>query len=57
MNLVRTISLLVTLIIIKIYCVEFSAQTPPYTILTTSVNADPGVVVMAPIQSANQIYL
>jgi hypothetical protein len=57
MNIVRIISLLVTLTIVKIYCIEFSAQTPPYTILTTSADAAPGIVVMAPVQSANQIYL
>ena len=33
------------------------AQTPPYTILTTSDGAAPGVVVMSPVQNANQIYL
>lgn len=33
------------------------AQTPPYTILTTTDGAAPGVVVMAPIQNSNQIYL
>jgi hypothetical protein len=57
MNIVRIISLLVTLTIVKIYCIEFSAQTPPYTILTTSADAAPGIVVMAPVQSANQIFI
>ena len=33
------------------------AQNPAYTVLTTSTEAAPGVVVMAPVQSANQIYL
>jgi len=33
------------------------AQTPPYTILTTTDGAVPGAVVMAPIQNSNQIYL
>jgi len=33
------------------------AQTPPYTILTTSDDAAPGAIVMAPIQNSNQIYL
>ncbi|MDA0568641.1 MAG: hypothetical protein O3A35_02770, partial [Bacteroidetes bacterium] len=33
------------------------AQNPGYTVLTTSTEAAPGVVVMAPVQSANQIYL
>jgi hypothetical protein len=33
------------------------AQSPPYTVLTTSTEAAPGVVIMAPVQSANQIYL
>ena len=33
------------------------AQTPPYTILTTNEGAASGVVVMAPIQNSNQIYL
>ena len=33
------------------------AQTPTYTILTTSDGAAPGVVVMSPVQNANQIYL
>ena len=33
------------------------AQNPTYTVLTTSTEAAPGVIVMAPVQSANQIYL
>lgn len=33
------------------------AQNPGYTVITTSTEAAPGVIVMAPVQSANQIYL
>ena len=33
------------------------AQNPTYTVLTTSAEAAPGAVIMAPVQSANQIYL
>ena len=57
MNIVRIATLLVILTFIKIFCVDFLAQTPPYTILTTTTDAAPGVVVMAPVQSANQIFL
>jgi len=57
MNIVRITTLLVILSFIKIFCVDFLAQTPPYTILTTTADAAPGVVVMAPVQSANQIFL
>jgi len=32
------------------------AQTPPYTIITTS-NESEGVILISPIQSSNQIYL
>ena len=57
MNIVKIITLLVILTFIKIFCVHFLAQTPPYTILSTTADAAPGVVVMAPVQSANQIFL
>lgn len=33
------------------------AQNPGYNVITTSTEAAPGVIVMAPVQSANQIYL
>lgn len=57
MRLLRVISICTITFLIGLCYTSCLAQTPPYTILTTSDDAAPGVVVMAPVQSANQIYL
>ena len=54
---VRTIYFGVIALIVGLCDTSCFAQNPAYTVLTTSTEAAPGVVVMAPVQSANQIYL
>jgi len=54
---VRTIYFGVIALIVGLCDTSCFAQSPPYTVLTTSTEAAPGVVIMAPVQSANQIYL
>ena len=57
MRSVRAIYFGVIALLVGLCDTSCFAQNPAYTVLTTSTEAAPGVVVMAPVQSANQIYL